>query len=231
MREAAPELAWLPIGHVSEVGRLGHWLTGDEQRRHEALRLPKRRRDWLAGRVAAKELVRRRHREDGFLGITVDAVAEGPDRGRPFYRLGAERGPFGLSISHSGDRAVAALGRRPGERVGVDLEDLIAGSPGFDELALSPPERERLPHADGETRVRTWVVKEALVKALGLGLRASLADVAVRFDPSTGAVVGLEVLGPSLPSIGDFAAGTFRLGEAYGAWVVLPPANEGVPAS
>jgi 4'-phosphopantetheinyl transferase EntD len=231
-------MAWVSIARVAELaeggGRAAAWLTPRERRHLDGLLLAKRRRDWLAGRIAAKELARRRHRLEGpdsFQRIDVDAVADGPERGRPRYQIGGAAGPYGLSISHSSDRAVAALGHAPGERVGVDIEQPVDAKPGFDEIVLSAPEREALRRLDAAAaraaRTRIFTAKEALLKALGTGLRVPFVHVAVRLAPATAALDDrpFEVLAPDgeLACLRDvsLSAGTFRLGDAFGAWVVL----------
>jgi phosphopantetheinyl transferase len=71
--------------------------------------------------------------------------------------------------------AVAALARSVGQRIGVDLEEVARRGESFELQALSPQERAYLAPIRGEARWRAttsiWVLKEALSKALGLGLR------------------------------------------------------------
>ncbi|MCA9515288.1 MAG: 4'-phosphopantetheinyl transferase superfamily protein [Myxococcales bacterium] len=232
----APDVAHLSIGGVARMAptRVGGWLTPSERATYDALAVAKRRRDWLAGRVAAKELVRRRHQlgDDGYQRIRVAPVASGADRGRPRYDLDDRPGAYALSIAHSGDLGVAALAAAPGLRVGVDVEHPIDPSPGFDEVALAPTERvalAALPTAlQRDARTRLWVVKEALVKALGTGLRVDLTDIAVPLDArgelAPGPFALRAVAGP-LAALDPLAitARTFRIGPAHGAWVVLSP--------
>lgn len=230
-----PELLAVPIEAVNEVAdeaRLASWLGPRERCRHAALRVAKRRRDWLAGRVAAKTLIARRHQLDGatrFGRIAIDALTDGPERGRPQYAVDHVVGPFDLSISHSGDTALAALARHSGDRIGVDVELPINDTPGFDDLALAASEQALLARLDAPTRAdfraRVWVVKEALLKAIGAGLRARLGDVVVALDPVTGALADrpLTLLAADGPlaslDLERLAVGTFRLGAAHGAWV------------
>lgn len=70
-----------------------------------------------------------------------------------------------LSLSHAGSRVVVALGGPA--PVGVDVEaEAATGFDGFERVALGPGERADTP----AQRARTWVRKEALLKATGRGL-------------------------------------------------------------
>lgn len=187
--------AWLSISELAaslehDAARarrcLDHWLAPRERATLARLSVPKRRREWLAGRVAAKELVRRRHRiagEDALQRIEIVVQREGPNRGKPSYRIDESPGPFDLSISHSGDRAVAALASSPQEQIGIDIEQIEARGESFEALALSTAERTLVSRLAGEDRAvavtQRWALKEALSKALGAGLRLRFERVTV----------------------------------------------------
>jgi len=100
------------------------------------------------------------------------------DHGRP--RMPG--GEIAFSVSHSGGAAVIAL-TPDSPRIGVDLE-LVRARPFLERLAartLAPdayaawraaPKTERL-----ATFLRVWTMKEAYLKAIGLGIATTLADV------------------------------------------------------
>ncbi|MGH3160073.1 MAG: 4'-phosphopantetheinyl transferase family protein [Streptosporangiaceae bacterium] len=97
----------------------------------------------------------------------------GAQHGRPRIRCGA--GAPVLSVSHSGDSVVVAVGTGI-KAVGVDVE-LI--DPALDvaelaSIALTEPEIRALAPLAASDRVsafvRLWTRKEALLKALGVGL-------------------------------------------------------------
>jgi 4'-phosphopantetheinyl transferase len=210
--------------------RLSCWLTLEEREIYAALRVPKRRREWLSGRLAAKEAVRRRHRllgADAFTRIEILAVTSGRERGRPYYRVdGSSAASFGLSIAHSGGVAVATLATRLGERIGVDVEHPVEGGPGFESLLLGPCERRRLEDLPGPERRRAlsrlWVLKEAFTKALGIGLRLPLSAIRVQGGveaPSFLLPPGIEAtLAP-----GTTQAEAFERDGVWFAWVSLAP--------
>ncbi len=195
MVQGGGSTTWLSISELAaqlerSVARaqccLGLWLAPSERATLARLSVAKRRREWLAGRVAAKELVRRRHRisgEGALRRIEIVVQREGPHKGKPSYRIDELPGPFDLSISHSGDRAVAALASTPHEYIGIDIEQIEARGESFEALALSSAERALVARLDGEDRsvavTQRWVLKEALSKALGAGLRLRFERITV----------------------------------------------------
>ncbi|MFL5355568.1 4'-phosphopantetheinyl transferase family protein [Archangium sp.] len=138
-------------------------------------RTDKRRREFVAGRLAA-------HRALALLepGLRAEVTArqDGPDAGRPLFC--PERG-LALSISHSAGLAVAGVAR--GGALGVDLEQRVEASAAFLEEAFAPGEHEGyLAVCEGRMDAVTaaWTLKEAVLKVWGVGLRAPLQKVAVR---------------------------------------------------
>ena len=99
--------------------RLLDALTRGEDQDFGSLRYEKRRRDWLAGRVAAKRALQR-HCGLSFRQIEVRAEENGPTSGRPAAWING-RAAGCLSISHSGDLAMATWSPHA---VGIDAEML-----------------------------------------------------------------------------------------------------------
>lgn len=247
---SAPDLVSVRVSDLEVLRgmhRPGSWLTEVELAHWSTLRVPKRRQEWLAGRVAAKELVRRReYGRPDLRSIEISAAGSGPDRGRPRYAVGGRPGTYALSITHSGGVALAALARSENDAVGVDLEQVCARDEGFEAIALSPDERRTLSPLRGDARWRAvtsiWTLKEALLKALGLGLRVPMARLTV-LDRSlitthTTVATTASRLFEAAPSIRGMhphlreldsrwmTATTFATGKAAGAWLVLD-AGEG----
>jgi 4'-phosphopantetheinyl transferase len=140
----------------------GDSLSVREAAQYSVFRLEKRRKEWLAGRLAAKALLAAEHGKPqaGFEIV--------PDRlGRP--SCGADL----ISITHSGGWAAAAL--KPGSAfLGIDLEMIEERHPAWYRDYFHP---EELPVADPSQATRVWTIKEALLKALGLGLMADPLDI------------------------------------------------------
>jgi malonyl CoA-acyl carrier protein transacylase/phosphopantetheinyl transferase len=161
-----------------------------------------RKNDWLFGRGAAKDAVRRLWAERyGDRLFPADMEIDADPHGRPVVRL---RGPArwqelpNISITHSGGvmAALAAFGRP----VGIDLERIQHRKESFEEIAFDEEERRLLgqfsSHRD-EAITRFWCAKEAVAKALGRGLAEGPRSLGVRAaDPQTGAVQ--LALGPLL---------------------------------
>ena len=88
-----------------------------------------------------------------------------------------------FSLSHSGKRALLAITR--GIDVGIDIER-IRGDVDVRRLAerfFTPIEARQLPEHGDQARCdeffRTWARKEALIKALGLGVPSALQRFSV----------------------------------------------------
>lgn len=162
--------------------------TPEEAQKVIRWRSDRRRAHWLAGRLAALEASRAQ-------GWTFEGIVPHPVTGAPRLRLrghlGTLRGSQStagdifhpLSITHSGPWAVAAL--LPEHAVmGLDYEVGVR-----DKLYLKKQicSREEILHhrleddalslkTRCERLARIWVLKEALLKAYGVGLVAGLKD-------------------------------------------------------
>lgn len=172
---------------------LDAWLGEPERRALAGLRTPKRRRDWLAARIAAKRLIGRRLEA---LGRTLPTpqiqILNAPSR-EPFAALSGSTEPSPLlpiSLAHAGDYGACALGQ-PGFRVGLDLERIEPRDPSWRSVMADDPELgpELLSSIEGLTRL--WASKEAVLKLLGIGLSADARTV----RPAPGG--GVELSGRS----------------------------------
>lgn len=153
-----------------------------------------RRQEWLHGRIAAKDAVRkcllaRYGRKLGASDIRIESDEAGKPSPQGMWRkhCGAQ---MDISITHTPGFAIAAAA--PNASLGIDIE--IRGrtiSEEFASSAFSQLEQEIAAESgDGETTLfRFWCAKEALSKALGTGLRYGPRDLCARaFDQTTGKV-------------------------------------------
>ena len=132
----------------------GSFLSDEELLFLNSLRLEKRRLEWQAGRLAAKKLIAGMSKKDmPSLAVSYDAMH------RPVC------GGFPVSITHSGGLAAAAYSESG--IIGIDLEII---KPHSLRLAEDYFLEEEIPCTDAENIVMAWTRKEALLKALGLGL-------------------------------------------------------------
>jgi 4'-phosphopantetheinyl transferase EntD len=148
-------------------------LAPDELETWKAFRLPKRRREWLMGRMAAKEAVRLRLMRSDFPPPPSrrEIVVRADQRGRP------SAGPqLALSIAHTEGIAVAAVATRAAG-IGIDVERLDRRRGDYERGAFTDVERGRLDAGPADRRaeraLRLFCAKEAAAKATGLGLMGS----------------------------------------------------------
>ena len=134
------------------------------------LRLPKRRRQWLAGRLAAKRVLRRMIPVE--IPMSGIAIRSREDRSPECARLGHD----GFSISHSGDWAAAAA-VPAGALVGIDLEAVAPRTASFLSLCAHPSEIDARTAADPREQTTLWTMKEAVSKLLRVGLSAGFWDI------------------------------------------------------
>jgi phosphopantetheinyl transferase/acyl carrier protein len=179
---------------------LAHLILGPREREPwRGLRTPEPRRlEWLLGRLVAKDAVRAFLAERHDVRLAPADVEILPDEhGRPVpggaWTRQVGRVPV-LSLSHARGVAVAVVGDGDSAAgVGVDLEHAGRLEGGAEDLAFTSAERSLLAAvAEGRQEswpLRLWCAKEAVAKALGVGLVGGPhALVADRLDPESGTV-------------------------------------------
>jgi len=172
------------------------WLTPFENARLARFKVPKRRDDWLLGRFTVKGLIQKAVEAVLLRTLTPDAfeiVAE--SSGAPFARLvSGERLPLSISISHSHGTAFCAVmpSPLPGGTIGADLELIEPRSERFVRDFFTPAEtaawKESLPAEQALLANSIWSAKEAVLKALGLGLTVDTrgVDIHLSDEPADG---------------------------------------------
>jgi 4'-phosphopantetheinyl transferase len=150
------------------------WLLPPERARYERFRRDADRAMFLLGRVMARAAVGRA------LGVAPTAW---PWRDSPRGRPEIDRAGCALSfnLAHSGGLVACALAR--GIEVGVDVED--RARPVFDRQLVArycaPDEQRRIDAAAGDgwrdLFLKYWTLKEAYLKARGLGIAVPLAEL------------------------------------------------------
>jgi acyl transferase domain-containing protein/phosphopantetheinyl transferase len=175
-----------PEGFLEDAGAiwkrvLAYTILNTEEREawHGLTRNPARRNEWLFGRLALKEAVRRwAWARTGVLLFPADVLVRIGDSGKPYVVLphlgGALDTAPAVSLAHVEGCAIAAV-NTPDCLVGIDmetfgrirLEDFVqsAFTAGERDVIAAAPEPEREAWA-----LRLWCAKEAAAKCLGLKL-------------------------------------------------------------
>ncbi len=145
-------------------------LTPAETLALQRITAQSRRYDWLAGRLAAKELVQRYLLESRGLepSLTQIEVFNNETGAPTIYLEGRDcGGSLSLSISHSGGHGLAGLCEKGS--IGVDLQKIRSVRAEFSERVLNQRECDQLAHYFVERELEGlmvfWAMKEAAVKA------------------------------------------------------------------
>lgn len=158
------------------------WLARTEQDHADTLFVPKRRREWLQGRLAAKLLLARELAPRGALEPLSRIEIRSSEVGAPEAYLDGQRLARPISISHRARKVLAATAEA-GTLLGADCELVEERAPEVaetflreDELALA-----RRPQGyDALIVTLLWSAKESVLKALRLGLQEDTRKVSIR---------------------------------------------------
>ncbi|MBR1218517.1 4'-phosphopantetheinyl transferase superfamily protein [Bradyrhizobium sp. U87765 SZCCT0131] len=194
-------------------------LQPDEQARVETFRKQRDKALFVVGRTLL------RHGLHALYGIAAAPLVTGP-HGKPLLR--DADADIDFNLSHSAHLVVAAFAR--GANVGIDVER-FDDDPGVIEAAcrhFADEERAALAAIPAAQRpntfMRIWTLKEATIKAVGLGLQIRLDSFAVAVDPPR-----LVRTGSRLGDIGRWHFAETRCDDAHVALAVqlrsAAPAN------
>jgi phosphopantetheinyl transferase len=139
-------------------------LSAGEIQKYYSFKVPKRKADWLGGRYAAKTLLSSLTREKALSEIEISY----DDYGRP------RAAGLTISISHAGGLALAAVKPGSTDFLGADIETVEDRAAAWYADYFTSGE---LGANDPSHATKLWTLKEAALKALGLGLKADLRDV------------------------------------------------------
>lgn len=159
----------LEIVNLDQLPPSDSVLSEREQLFLNMLKLPKRKTEWLGGRVALKKAI------SAIVRVSVKAVEVLPQEntGKPQVFIGGEKSALPFSITHSHGFAVAAVA--PDDKyVGIDLEKIAPRISAWKQDFFHPSE---LTADSDEFLTALWTQKEAVVKLLGTGLAINSYDV------------------------------------------------------
>ncbi|BDU18885.1 beta-ketoacyl synthase N-terminal-like domain-containing protein [Dyella sp. GSA-30] len=169
---------------------LSHYQLAKSEREYYTTLKTHRQRQWLLGRIAAKDAVRDLLWKGGERDIyPAEIIIKNDSEGAPFPKgqHGRVLPPLHLSIAHVEGLAVALCRTRefaPGG-VGIDVEKLRPVDQGLVASSLTPTEADMIRQlaktpADADLMFwRFWTAKEAVSKLDGLGLRYQSGEIVV----------------------------------------------------
>ncbi|MGW7424129.1 beta-ketoacyl synthase N-terminal-like domain-containing protein [Streptomyces sp. NPDC054813] len=161
---------------------------GGVERSQYAEHAPRGRRQWLLGRIAAKDAVRQwlwQHGEGPV--FPAELRVHNDEVGRPYVCgvHGRTLPALDVSLAHRAEAAVAIVRpHRPGPGPGIDLEEVTERDPAALAAALGADELRLLHELSGTGSTglwftRFWAAKEAVAKAEGTGFEGRPRDFAV----------------------------------------------------
>jgi 4'-phosphopantetheinyl transferase len=183
-------------------------LTAPERRRLEAFRRDRDREMFVSAHMLLRLLIA----ADAEVPVTsVEVVQQcqrcGRGHGQPHVLIGGERGPA-VSMAHADGIVVAARAASP---VGVDLEPAGRLDVTVEAVILSDGERAALaampPTDRPKAMTRTWVRKEAVLKAAGTGLLSEPRDLVLGPGSGPPVIVAWSQPGPWAIADVDLAPG------------------------
>lgn len=156
------------------------WLSAAERDTAHALKVEKRRTDWLLGRYAAKCALAASTGEHS--GELARWEIRADRDGAPHAWLDGQPAPTAISLSHSGGQALCVVG--PADIApGCDLERIETRDPSFAETFFTAAEAALVTGAPEEQRpllgTLIWSAKESALKVLRHGLRKDTRSVEV----------------------------------------------------
>ena len=195
-----------------ETSAIG-WLDRSELARLERMQAAPRRREFVLCRSALRAILCGR-----LVCDNTQLSFEDSEQGKPSARVRAAPATIDFSVSHSGGHALIAVVEEG--RVGIDVEDRSTARDidGAASLTFTTAEQAELAAMGGARKTeffyRIWTMKEALIKALGVGfglnpsrfeippaMRSGARHCVFRFPHLPGERWRLEDLGTA-----DFAA-------------------------
>ena len=209
--------AWTE-GEEAPLAALAEKVLDDGERvRFRQLGAAKRRREWLFGRIAAKEAVLDLLMSERGIQADSRAVTILPDAwGRPLAggsAVAAAGFPCSVSIAHT-DGAAMALAAATDAGVGLDIERTDRRRGSWEPAAFSEAERRVLDEAaEGdrfERALRLFCAKEAVAKALGRGLMGSPLNLLLSAADRSLSCFDLEVTGRLEEALPDRAGRPVR---------------------
>lgn len=163
------------------LDRYAALMNAEERARHQRFAFAKDRHQFLVTRGFIRTLIAR------YVGVPpADCVFVSNHYGRPSLQSGRTDARVEFSLSHTPHLIACAITR--GREVGIDVEDLdrMAVNPDLPRHYFSPAEVAALdatPPAERPSRFfEYWTLKEAYIKARGMGLSLPLDGFSIHLE-------------------------------------------------
>jgi 4'-phosphopantetheinyl transferase len=203
---------WLDDLNAAAPWNVAGLLSNVEQSRAENMRATDRRRAFIRARSALRYLAGR------YLDLPAASIGTAEtSTGKPVLVLPPHTDQLHVSIAHSASLVAIAFSKAA--EIGVDIEpwrervDRAAVAKRF----FGAAEAEVLASRDKRAFFDAWVCKEAVLKAVGVGL-AGIGDVGLSLE---GREPRLSRLGPSLGAVEKWTLSMFDVGEAWSGAVAV----------
>lgn len=156
---------------INNICRPDEILSNEEMEKYFSFKIPKRKNEWLAGRFAAKTVVNKLLN----LNLNLRGIPITYDTNRrPLCLLNGKE--YLLSITHSGAWVAAIVKDENTSFLGMDIEKIEVRSKFWIEDYFHKDEaKDQMP----EYLTKLWTIKEAILKALAIGLTANLLDIKI----------------------------------------------------
>lgn len=166
-----PEFRRMKSMVLDTQGPLSAFFQPQDIDRINQYKVLKKQVEWMAGKVAVKQLA-------ALAGLCPEPrlVISAHESGAPYL---PDFPGASITISHSGDYAVAGLDTRGGN-LAVDIEAIETGRmQNIMRVAFSEKEIQRYKNSDDATLYLNWTVKEAYLKYIKKGFSEGLKGVEI----------------------------------------------------
>jgi phosphopantetheinyl transferase len=186
MTPSGLQIRYLPASDwpADDQRRLPLWLGAHEARELSRLGNPQRRKQWIAGRWTAKQLVRQElaatEASASLSDIQIHARDEQGRGVRPRIVIHGNELAWSLSISHNDEGVLVALLASDDVSLGIDLATTIAPTLPFLRAWFTTSEQQWIAADPSHRCTLLWALKEAAYKACHNGEVWSPRDIEIQ---------------------------------------------------
>lgn len=179
--------------YTRAVWNIAAVLTAREHREYLAKSGPNRRREFLCGRICIKLALSDAFSEQYSFG---DIEIAGSPGSKPLIKASGAPLAFDHSLSHSSGTILVAVSRSSQNHVGVDIEEFRNVKRSTYSFFLTVDEIQHIRSTSLQHQsalaLRYWTIKEAALKAAGVGIAGNMKTIKVRSLTAFGAELELS---------------------------------------